>query len=261
MFSLDFLYSLIWYGYLISILFFAVSAYFLLRFRAKRGAAIFHLFAGYVLYGLAVAATAYGYYQHVEYFGLLVMDLLPLQYVVSQVTHIFYFEELTGILLQYFVSYTARLFFKWNVSMMIVALADFFLFAFTIETFAQKRRYLVPFGIASAAIIVFLTFFWDPLINWATVMILSLVTYSILAYLSIGAMRLATMRSYKYGFGLIASSNIFLSLFFVFMSVDRLTGRWTPFLFLAWTILFIASLLTFVGYTMPPWFKKLLGET
>jgi hypothetical protein len=246
---------------LIGVLFFAVSAYFLLRFSAKRGAAIFHLFAGYVLYGLAVVTTAYGYYQHVEYFGLLIMDLFPVMYIASQVSRIFYFEELTGILLQYFVSYVARLFFKWNISMMIVTLTDFFLFAFAVETFIQKRKYLVPFGIASAAIIVFLTLFWDPLINWATVMILSLVTYFILAYLSIRAMKLATMRSYKYGLGLIASSNIFLSLFFVFMSVDRLIGRWTPFLFLAWTILFAASLVTFIGYTMPPWFKKLFGET
>ncbi|MBS7251292.1 MAG: hypothetical protein KIH08_12015 [Candidatus Freyarchaeota archaeon] len=261
MFSLEFLYSLIWYGYLIGVFFFAVSVYFLVRFRVKGGTGIFYLFACYVLFGFAVVATAYGYYQHVEYFGLLVMDLFPLPYIASQVSRIFYFEELTGILLQYFVSYVARLLFKWNVSMMIVAVADFFLFAFTVETFIQRRKYLVPFGVASAAIVVYLALFWDPLINWATVMILSLVTYCILAYFSIRAMRLAEKKSYKYGFGLIASSNILLSLFFVFMAVDRLTGRWTPFLFLAWTILFLSSLFTFVGYTMPPWFKKLFGET
>nr|MDO8081076.1 hypothetical protein [Candidatus Freyarchaeota archaeon] len=261
MFSLDFLYSLIWYGYLIGFLFFAVSAYFLLRFRAKRGAAIFFLFAGYVLYGLAVITTAYGYYQHVEYFGLLVLDLSPIFYVASQVSRLFYFEELTGILLQYLVSYTARLFFKWNITFMLVAVADLFLFAFTEESFIQKRKYLIPFGVVTASLVVFFFLFWDPLINWAAVMFLSLATYVILGYFSFKAMRLAKKRSYKYGFAMIVSSNIFLSLFFVFMTVDRLTGRWTPFLFVAWTILFLASILAFVGYTTPPWFKKLFKET
>jgi hypothetical protein len=92
-------------------------------------------------------------------------------------------------------------------------------------------------------------------------MILSLAIYVILGYFSIKAMRVAKKRSYRYGFAMIASSNICLSLFFVFMSVDRLTGRWTPFLFVAWTLLFIASILAFIGYTTPPWFKKLFKET
>lgn len=261
MFSLDFLYALIWYGYLIGFLFFAVSVYFLLRFQAKRGVAIFCLFAGYVLFGLAVITTAYGYYQHVEYFGFLVLDLSPIFYVASQASRLFYFEELTGILLQYFVSYTSRLFFKWNITFMLVAIADFFIFAFTEEAFIQKRKYLIPFAVVTISLVGFFFVFWDPLINWAAVMILSLATYAILGYFSYRAMQLAENKSYRYGFAMILSSNILLSLFFVFMSVDRLIGRWTPFLFLAWTILFLASILAFVGYTTPPWFKKIFKET
>jgi len=261
LFTLDFLYLLIWYGYLIGFLFFAVSAYFLLRFRVKGGVALIHLFVGYVLYGLAVVTTAYGYYQHVEYFGLLILDFLPLPFTVSQVTHIFYFEELTGILLQYMVSYVARLLFKWNISMIAVAVSDFFLFGFTVEAFIQERKYLAPFGVASASVAVLLIFSWDPLINWLLVMGLSLATYFIMGYFSLRAMGLARERSYKYGFAMIASSNIFLTLFFFMMVVDRLLGRWTLFLLVAWTFLFLASLLTFTGYTLPPWFRKLLKET
>lgn len=261
MFSSDFLTVLIWYGYLIGFLFFAVSVYFLLRFRVKGDTAILYLFAGYVLFGLAVISTAYGYYQHMEYFGFLALDLLPVPYVVSQVTRLFYFEEFTGILLQYFVSYSARLFFKWNISMIVALAADFFLFGFTVEAFIRDRRYLAPFGAVAATLGAILIFLWDPLINWLILMSVSLVTYFILANYSIKAMRSAKSRSYKYGFALIASSNIFLSLFFVFMAVDRLTGRWTPFLFVAWTLLFISSILAFIGYSMPPWFRKFLGET
>ncbi|MEM3594291.1 MAG: hypothetical protein QXS27_06160, partial [Candidatus Jordarchaeaceae archaeon] len=113
----------------------------------------------------------------------------------------------------------------------------------------------------SASLIVFFCFFWDPLINWAVLMILSLATYTILGYFSFRAMQVAKKKSYRYGFAMILASNIFLSLFFVFMSVDRLIGRWTPFLFAAWTILFLASILAFVGYTTPPWFKKIFKET
>jgi hypothetical protein len=144
----------------------------------------------------------------------------------------------------------------------VVELGCLFLFAFTLKAFLErKRKWMAVYSLIFAPAFILTLMSWDRATDAMLALIVGIITGIPLAYLSIKASRLTKKKAYRYGFLMIAASAVFLILFFAFNLVEGVVAREASiFLPIAWTMGLLASISAYIGYVLPNWFRRLVGE-
>ncbi len=149
-----------------------------------------------------------------------------------------------------------------RLSIVLADLGCFFLFTFTLKAFLDKKKkwmLLYPLFFVPGLILTLPSL--DRTLTSMPALMIGLVSCIPLAYLAIRASRLTKTKVYRYGFQMIALSTVFLVLFFLFNFAEGAVIREFSILMpLAWTMALVSSVSAYIGYILPNWFRKLVGE-
>jgi hypothetical protein len=147
-------------------------------------------------------------------------------------------------------------------SVTLAELGCLFLFAFTLKAFLErKRKWILVYSLIFVPTFILTLTSLNRTLDSMLALIIGLTTCIPLAYLSIKASELTKKKVFRYGFQLIAATAVFLALFFAFNSVEAVVAREASiFMPIAWTMGLLASITAYIGYVLPNWFRKLLGE-
>lgn len=258
----EYLTFLIDYELLVTLLLIFVSTTFIWRFWKVKRPAMLYLALTFILFSLAAffVALSHGYHlllypihlQEYIYNGIILDYRHPLQI----------YTQLLNYLMISTQDYLTASIYTFAFPFVLAELGNLFLYAFTLEAFLEKKikwsiLYLVIF--IPIFVITLLTF--ELALNFMLALVIGLITYVPLIYLAFRAFRLTTQKVYRYGFILIIMTSVFLSLFFVFYFIDgTLTQGWSIFEPIAWTMGLLASISAYIGYVLPKWFRKIVGE-
>jgi hypothetical protein len=267
--SLDILYQLVIYEIFMAVLLLAFGVVFAVRYRERKRAAIKYLALTYIMFTFGALFAAYGHLIYTKYWSLILMDyLLPSiltgYFVPFEFGRIFLiFDWLNTQLVYNLEGYFLLLVYQWSASLIAAAIGHLFIYLFTLEAFKEvKRKYVAPYIIFLGVVISSLLINIENITtNWALAFALGLVTQGLLIYYAIKAMRLTDSKLYKRGFLLVSFTAVLFILFFASYLIDSVTGGWTIFLFVGWTLALISAVPTYIGYLLPDWFRRRYEQT
>ncbi len=216
----------------------------------------------FTLFPLAAFFVALNHSHHLLLYPIYLQEYIYNGIILDYRHPLQIYTRLLNYLVIYTQDYLTASIYTFAFPFVLAELGNLFLYAFTLETFLEKKTkwgimYLVIF--IPIFIITLLTF--ELPTNFMLALIIGLITYVPLIYLALRAFRLTTEKVYRYGFTLIIMTSVFLSLFFVFYFVDgTLTQGWSIFEPIAWTMGLLASISAYIGYVLPEWFRRLVGK-
>ncbi|MHA1207971.1 MAG: hypothetical protein ACTSSA_04230 [Candidatus Freyarchaeota archaeon] len=259
----DYLVFLVDYELLLTVLVLFVSANILWRFWRMRRIALLYLALVFILFSFAVFFTAWSHSYHLSLYPLLLQDYMYNGYMVFFRVQGQLYAKLTDWMVITMQGGLTGLIYIFAFSIALAELGNLFLFAFSIEAFLEeKRKWMALYALVFAPSFALTLVSFNVSLNFVLALVTGLITYIPLAYLSIKAMRMTEQRVYRYGFLMITLTAVFLSLFFVFLFVESaLTEGWSIFIPIAWTMGLFAGISAYIGYVLPNWFRKLVGET
>ncbi|MGQ9722475.1 MAG: hypothetical protein ACUVXA_14275 [Candidatus Jordarchaeum sp.] len=265
MINLGILNDLIIYEILMAVLLFGFSIIFAVRYRQRQRKAIKYLSLTYLMFTFGALFAAYGHLVYTKYWFLILMDYAIVPYLltgyfipIGPQRMLLLFDQFTFQLVLYLEGYFITLVYQWSAALIAAMIGHLFIFLFTLEAFKEvKRKYIVPYLVLLAIVLASLLFNIQSItINWALAFMLGLITQGLLSYYAIKAMRLTDSKLYKRGFLLVSITAVLFILFFLSYLIDSVTGGWTIFLFVGWTLALVSAVPTYIGYLMPDWFRR-----
>lgn len=261
--SLDILFQLVIYEILMAVLLFAFGVVFAVRYRERKRAAIKYLALTYIMFTFGALFAAYGHLIYTKYWALILMDyLLPYMltgfFVPFELGRIvLLFDRITLTLVYYLEGYPLFLVYQWSAALIAAMIGHLFIFLFTLEAFKEvKKRYVAPYIVFLGVVIAFLLGNEYITFNWFLAFVLGLITQGLLIYYAIKAMRITDSKLYKRGFLLVSFTAVLFILFFLSYLIDSVTGGWSIFLFVGWTLALVSAVPTYIGYLLPDWFRR-----
>lgn len=260
----DYLAFLINYEFLLTILMLFVSANFIMRFWKVRKIPMIYLALTFILFALGVFFVALSHSDHFAIYPILLQDYMFNGHVV--------FFRIQGHLYANFTDWVIILFQGWlkgsvyifALSIALAELGNLFLFAFSLEAFLKKKKkkkWMIIYSLIFAPLFILTLVSFNVTLNFILALIIGLMTYIPLIYLALRAYMMADQKVFRYGFLMIAATSVFLSLFFVFLFIEAaFTEGWSIFVPIGYTMGLLASISAYIGYVLPNWFRRLVGE-
>nr|MDO8082935.1 hypothetical protein [Candidatus Freyarchaeota archaeon] len=260
----DYLLYSVLYTIIVSLLIFLVSTIFIWRFGRTRKAIMFYLSLAFIIFSIALFAAGLS-----DYYNLSLFSVYLLVYTnnASNVYILFsgMLDQLTFSIMEWiiliFQGKLISLIYTYTLSIILVDLANLSLYAFTLEAFAErKRRGILVYSVTFVPLFILTLMFLDSVLIYLLAFIIGLMTYVPLTYLAIRASRMVDQKVYRYGFLMIATTSIFLILFFALGFLDEILGFNIITIIIESVLVLAASIFAYVGYTLPNWFRKLAGS-
>lgn len=258
----DYLTFLINYEFLLTILVLFVSANFILRFWKLRKVPLIYLALTFILFALGVFFVALSHIDHFAIYPILLRDYMIDSYVLPFRIQGHFYSVLTDWVIIIFQGWLKGSIYIFSFSIALAAVGNLFLFAFTLEAFLQKKkRWMILYSIVFTPLFIIILVSFNVTLNFMLAMIIGLVTYIPLIYLSLKAAKITEKRLFRYGFIMISFTSVFLSLFFVFLFIEgALTEGWSIFVPIGYTMGLLAGISAYIGYVLPNWFRRLIRE-
>ncbi|WXG39541.1 MAG: hypothetical protein WED07_01680 [Candidatus Freyarchaeum deiterrae] len=258
----DYLVYLIYYEFLITALVLFVSANFIWRFWKVRKIALIYLALTFILFALAAFFVAWSHINHLSIYPILIQDWIYDGYVFPFRILGHFYSNLSDWFIILTQGWLTGSIYIFTFSFALADLANLFLYAFSLEAFLQKKRkWMALYSAAFAPLFIYPLIFFNVTSSFILATIVGLMTYIPLIYLAVKAFRESDKKLSRYGFVMIALTSVFLALFFVFFFIEAvLTEGWSIYVPIAWTMGLIASIFAYIGYVLPNWFRRLVGE-
>lgn len=258
----DYLVFLINYEFLLTILVLFVSANFIWRFWKVRKIPLIYLALTFILFALGVFFVALSHMDHLAIYPILLRDYMYNGYVLSFRIQGHLFSVFTDWVIIIFQGWLKGTIYIFAFSIALAELGNLFLFAFSLKAFLEKKKkWLILYSLIFVPLFILTLISFNVTLNFMLAMIIGLITYIPLIYLAARAYKMTDQKVYRYGFLMIAMTSIFLSLFFVFLFIEgALTEGWSIFIPIGYTMGLLASISAYIGYVLPNWFRRLLGE-
>ncbi len=182
----------------------------------------------------------------------------------------------SGKFIEYFIDNTSidyALFMSSN-SYIFISIGNIFLYMFTEEVFLSNNEFRkIIFAVLNGMTIggiIFLNSLQYPENPKLTLILIYLIlvtsiTAIILIYASVREFTRTNEKITKIGFIIIAIFGLFIMFMFLFFILDNVKIQLTdiaynPEYYIGWIFAFFAILFAHIGYNMPQWFRKLIGE-
>jgi hypothetical protein len=258
----DYLSFMINYEFLLTALVLFVSANFVWRYWKTRKIALIYLAITFTLFAFGTFFVALSHIYHLQIYPVLLQDYMLNGFLFPFRIQGHFYSNLSDwfiILTQGWLTGSIHIF---AFSTELAELGNLFLYLFTLEAFLEsKRKWMLPYALAFTPLFILTLISFNVTLNFILAMIIGLMTYIPLIYLSVRASRITEKKVFRYGFLMITMTSLFLALFFVFMFIEAaLTEGWSIFILIAWTMGLLASISAYIGYVLPNWFRRLVGE-
>ncbi|MFB0563855.1 MAG: hypothetical protein ACETWM_21870 [Candidatus Lokiarchaeia archaeon] len=250
---------------LITILMLVLIATILWRFFKKRNLALLYLALFFILFALGVYFASVGHRYQLSMISVIIQDYMLYGVFVSFNVQQSFYATIADWTIMVSQGYLIGSIITLGLSIVLADIGCFFLFTFTLKAFLEKKKkWMLLYSLFFVAAFILTILNLPSLNRTLTSMIalmIGLVSCIPLAYLAIRAARLTKAKLYRYGFQMIAISTVFLILFFLFNFAEgAVIGEFSIFMPLAWTMGLVSSISAYIGYVLPNWFRKLIGE-
>ncbi|MEM2144462.1 MAG: hypothetical protein QW279_03815 [Candidatus Jordarchaeaceae archaeon] len=258
----DYLAFIINYEFLLTVLVLFVSANFIWRYWKARKIALIYLALTFTIFAFAIFFVALSHIYHLQIYPVLLQDYMFNGCLMPFRVQGHLYSNLSDWLIILTQGWLTGSIYIFAFSTALAELGNLFLYTFTLEAFLQtKKKWMILYSLVFVPLFILTLASFNVTLNFILAMIIGLMTYIPLTYLAVRALRITEKKVFRYGFLMMAMTSIFLALFFVFLFVEAaLTEGWSIFVPIAWTMGLLASITAYVGYVLPNWFRKLVGE-
>lgn len=249
------------YEFLLTVLVLFVSTTFVWRYWKTRKTALIYLALTFTLFAFGTFFVALSHIYHLQIYPILFQDYMFNGYVVYfRITN--FYANLSDWFIILTQGWLMGSIYIFAFSTALAELGNLFLYTFTLEAFLQtKRKWIILYSLVFVPLFILTLASFNVTLNFILAMIIGLMTYIPLTYLAVRALKMTEKKVFRYGFLMIVMTSIFLALFFVLLFVEAaLTEGWSIFVPIAWTMGLLASITAYIGYVLPNWFRKLVGE-
>nr|MDO8082936.1 hypothetical protein [Candidatus Freyarchaeota archaeon] len=247
---------------LITILMIVVIATILWRFAKKRSAALLYLALFFILFTLGVYFAYESHRYQLSMYIIIIQDYMLNGIFMFFNVHPSLYATIANSLTTALGGYLIGSILTLTFSVTLAELGCLFLFAFTLKAFLErKRKWMLVYSLIFVPTFILTLTSLNRTSDSMLALIIGLITCIPLAYLSIKASGLTKKKAFRYGFLMIAATTVFLILFFAFNFVEGVVAREASiFMPIAWTMGLLASITAYIGYVLPNWFRRLVGE-